>query len=204
MLTTIVSHQRLLVKQVFELGEIFGFETRNKYRICDDIGRDLGYAAEQQKGFFGFLFRQWLGHWRKFDIHFFTTDRRPFMIAHHPFRWFFQRLEIFDVSGQRLGAIQRRFSILSKQFHIENAMGRLLMEVHSPIWKPWTFPFRHQGREVACIRKKWSGIGYEMLTDRDNFLVEFSDVNMSVVDRSLVLAAAVYIDMLFFEQKAHG
>lgn len=197
----VISQPRLFVKQVFELGEIFGFETRNKYRICDEAGRDVAYAAEQHKGFFHFIFRHWLGHWRTFDIHFFGLDRQPFMIAHHPFRWFFQRLEVRDMTGRYHGAIERHFSILSKRFHVENALGQPVMTVSSPLWRPWTFPFLRQGREAARISKKWSGAGYELFTDRDNFLVEFSDQSLNPSERSLILAAAVYIDLLFFENK---
>ena len=107
----------VLVHQVHELGEWLGFETRNKYQILDEKKVPIAYAAEQQKGIFGFLLRQYLGHWRKFDVHFFTADRQVLMVAHHPFRWFIERIEVFDANKKLLGAIQKRFSILSKYPH---------------------------------------------------------------------------------------
>ncbi len=195
---------RIFIKQVFELGEIFGFETRNKYRILDETGRDLAFAAEQQKGILGFLFRQYLGHWRSFEIHFFSADRQQFMTARHPFRWFFQRLEVVDRDERLVGAIERRFAILSKSFHVENEMGQTVMEVSSPFWRVWTFPFFRQGREVARISKKWSGLGSELFTDRDNFLVEYLDSNLPERERSLVLAASIYIDLMYFKRKGNG
>lgn len=204
MLNQLSSLPNVFVKQVFELGEIFGFETRNKYRICDENGRDIGYAAEQQKGILSFLFRQALGHWRSFDIHFYNLDRQEVMIAHHPFRWYFQRLEVRSKEGKILGAIERRFAFFSKRFEVLDAVGNLQMTVSSPIWKIWTFPFEKNGREVARISKKWSGIGFEMFTDRDNFLVSFSDPSMNLEHRSLVLAAAIYVDLMFFESKGDG
>lgn len=202
MLEQLNSTKALFVRQSFELAEIFSFETRNKYRIRDEQGRDVAFAAEQQKSFFGFLMRQFLGHWRSFDIHFFNLQRQEFMIAHHPFRWFFQRLDVYEAGGRHLGAVERYFSLLSKHFKIHDAQGRVLLEVYSPIWKIWTFPFRRQGRELARISKKWSGLGYEMFTDRDNFLVEYSDPALTQDERALVLASAIYIDLLFFERKA--
>lgn len=194
-------HPRIYVKQVHELAEWIGFETRNKYEIRDEHQRPIGYAAEQQKGILGFLLRQWLGHWRKFDVHFFTPGRQVFMVAHHPFRWFFERIELRDAAGTYMGAIQKRFSILSKKFDVENERGVTIMQVSSPVWKIWTFTFMHHGRKVAEVQKKWAGLLAEGLTDKDNFLVEFSDPESSERDRKIVMASAVFIDLLYFERK---
>lgn len=202
MLDDLVTAQKLFVKQVFEIAEMFSFETRNKYRICDEHGRDIGYAAEQQKGFWGFIMRQFFGHWRSFAIHFYDMNRREFMIGDHPFRWFFQRLEVREANGRTLGIIERRFSILTKRFDVLDSQGRMLFEISSPFWRVWTFPFRRQGREMARISKRWSGIGFEMFTDRDNFMVEYLESSLTASERGLVLAAAVYTDLMFFEQKA--
>lgn len=202
--TEVSLHKRLVVGQVFELAEIFGFESRNKYRIRDEAGTPVAYAAEQHKTFWGWISRQFLGHWRTFDIHFFLPNRQEFMIAHHPFRWFFQRLEVRLIDGTYVGAIERRFSILSKRFHVENATGQTVMEVSSPFWKLWQFPFYRQGREVARISKKWSGLGAELFTDKDNFVVDMSSPELTAGDRNLIVAASIYVDLLFFEHKGSG
>ncbi len=134
-------------------------------------------------------------------MHFFTPDRQLALIGHHPFRWFFERIEIRDAQGQMLGAIQKRFSILTKRFDIENAKGMTIMEVSSPIWKIWTFKFIHQGRELALVQKKWSGVFLESFTDKDKFMVEFTSPTLNEHEKTLVMASAVFIDLLYFEQK---
>lgn len=192
---------KVLVQQVHELGEWVGFETRNKYRIMDENKRELAFAAEQQKGILGFLLRQYLGHWRKFDVHFFTPERQVFMVAHHPFRWFFERIELRDHNQKYLGAIQKRFSILTKRFDVENERGMTIMEVSSPIWKIWTFTFLHQGKKIAEVKKKWSGVFTELLTDKDNFMVEFADPSLKEEEKKVVMASSVFIDLLYFERK---
>lgn len=198
----LVPFQRLFVQQRHEMGEWLGFETRNKYQIVNEQQQPVGFAAEQQKGIFGFLARQFLGHWRRFEIHFFDQSRKEFMIAIHPFRLFFQRLEVYDTNRQLIGAIQQRFSILTKRFDVQNARGMTVMEVSSPIWKIWTFPFMHREKQVACIQKKWSGLFSEALTDKDNFMVEFNDPSLSNAERNLVLAASIFVDLQYFENKA--
>lgn len=196
------SHKQLFVHQVREVAELFGFETRNKYQIVDAQKTPIAYAAEQGKGVLGFLFRQWLGHWRRFDIHFMTPTRQTFMIAHHPFRFFFQRVEVNDAQGRRLGAIQQRFAIFSKKFDVENERGQVILEVASPLLKFWTFAFASRGREVALVQKKWSGLFNEAFTDKDVFAVTYNDPTLGGNERLLVMASALFIDLLYFERKA--
>lgn len=198
----LTGHTHFIVKQRYEVAEWMGFETRNKYEVMTRDGQPIAFAAEQQKGLLGFFFRQFLGHWRSYEIHFFTPARQPFLIAHHPFRFFFQRIEVTDHLGKFLGAIQQRFSILTKKFDVENEVGAVTMEVASPFWKIWTFPFVRNGAQVASVQKKWSGLFTEVLTDKDNFLVEMTDARLTENERRLILAAALFIDLKYFEKKA--
>jgi uncharacterized protein YxjI len=191
----------LFVRQRRELAELIGFETRNKYEVMAEGGAPLGFAAEQQKGILGLILRQLLGHWRTFEIHLFDAQRQLAAKAVHPFRFFFQRLEVYLPEGALIGAVQQRFALLAKRFDVTDAAGRVVMEVRSPIWRIWTFPFVAQGREVARIEKKWSGLLSEAFTDKDNFRVSFSP-GFPPAHRLLVLAAAIFVDVQYFERKA--
>lgn len=198
----LTQHSQIFVKQAHEIAELLGYETRNKYQIVDSSQNPLAFAAEQQKGFLGFIFRQYLGHWRKFDMHFFTPKRDLFMIVHHPFRWLFQRIEVQTSYGQPIGAVQKRFSIISKKFDIEDQNNQVIMSVSSPMWKMWTFTFLRRGQAVAEIKKKWAGLLSEAFTDKDNFMVEFRDTSLTENDRKVILAAAIFIDLQYFERKS--
>lgn len=195
-------HRELFVKQKMELGEWIGFETRNKYQISDAQGNAVAYAAEQSKGFLGFLLRQFLGHWRTFEVHIFDLQRKEILIAKQPFRFYFKRLEIYSAQNKFLGAVQQRFSILTKRFDIEDAREQTILEVSSPIWKLWTFPFTHNGQEVACIKKKWSGAISEIFTDRDNFMIEYKTPTLRNEEKLVIMASAIFIDLNYFEKKA--
>jgi uncharacterized protein YxjI len=201
-LLTLSAHANLLVHQRHEVGEFLGFEGRNKYEVLDERKQVVAFAAEQRKGLLDWFARQFLGHWRRYEIRFFDPQRRPFLVARHPFRLIFQRLEVYTDDGRFLGALQQRFSILTKRFDVEGPNGQTILEVSSPFWKIWTFPFMHGEKRVACISKKWSGILSEAFTDKDNFLVQYEDQQLSEEERHLLLAAAVFIDLRYFERKA--
>lgn len=141
-----------------------------------------------------------LGHWRRFDIAFFDGARQEAFRAHHPFRFFFQRLEVSS-GGRLVGALQQRFAFFTKRFDVLDANGNVVFEMKSGLFKLWTFPFFRGGQQVAVIEKKWGGSLTELFTDKDSFRVVF-DPSLTAEQRMLVLAAAVFVDLQYFERKA--
>lgn len=190
------------IRQRRELAELFGFETRNKYEISNASGAVVGFAAEQQKDLLGFLFRQVLGHWRRFQITIFDAERKPYLRANHPFRFFFQRMDVTDARGQSLGYLQQRFAVFYKSFDVYDPRGALLFQVRSPFWRLWTFSFLSQSRQVAIVQKKWSGLLREAFLDADSFRIAFMDERLHADHRNLILCASLFIDLQYFEKKA--
>lgn len=201
MLSVVERSSELMIVQRRELAELFGIETRNKYSI-EVNGAPFAFAAEQGKGALAFLARMFVGHWRSFEIHFFDNARQLVLRAVHPFRFFFQRLEVSDAGGRLLGAIQQRWAIFSKRFDVLDSAGRTVLQVSSPLWRPWTFAFLRNGQEVARVEKKWSGMLTEVFTDADRFRITYASGDLGMDERLLVLAAGIFIDLQYFEQKA--
>jgi hypothetical protein len=199
----LLSTSQVVVQQRKELAEVFGFETRNKYEIFDEKQQLVGYCAEQQKGIFNFLFRQFLGHWRSFDISFFDLNRNVVLIAKHPFRFLFQEFHVYDANGKAIGWADQRFGIFTKKYDVYNSQNQLIFEMRSGFFKFWTFPLKGpNGGERALIQKKWSGFLKEVFMDADNFVVTYQDSRLTNEERLLVLAISVYTDLQYFEKKA--
>ncbi|MBC7662140.1 MAG: hypothetical protein H7249_20785 [Chitinophagaceae bacterium] len=194
--------KEIFVRQKFELAELFGYESRNKYVITRADHSLIAYVAEQGKGLLAMFGRQFRGHWRSFELHFFGVDRQVMYHAKHPFRFFFQRLELYDANGRFIGAAQKRFAFLYKRFDVEGADGRLLLQMSSPPWKPWTFPFQKSGRDAAIVKKKWVGLLAEAFTDKDTFQIQYPDPTLANDERLLVLMSGIFIDLIYFEVKA--
>jgi uncharacterized protein YxjI len=203
-LAPLAAYPSLTLRQRKEIAELFGYESRNKYEVLDPNGTVILYAAEQGKGLGAMLLRQIVGHWRSYEIHVFDNMRNVILRAVHPFRWFFQRLEVVDGAGRPVGALQQRWAFFSKRFDVEDAAGRVLMTVDSPLWRPWTFRFERAGQRVASVLKKWSGALTELFTDADSFRIEFEHPGISPDERALLLCAGVFIDMQYFEAKANS
>ena len=203
MVMELASFKGIKVVQQKEWGELLGFETRNKYEITTLEGEPVGLAAEEAGGFFGFLLRQFFGHWRRFKIHIYDSDRNLVLTGLHPFRLFFSRLEVRVPSGKLIGVMQRRFSIHSKRFDLQDAQGRVILSVSSPLWKLWTFEFKtFSGQRMATIEKKWGGILKEACLDADNFELLFHSSKLSEECKKTLLMSTIFVDLMFFETKA--
>lgn len=203
MAVALTQHNQLIIRQRRELAELFGFETRNKYEICDEKNNVLGFCAEQNKGLLGFLFRQALGHWRSFELHFFDHNRSEFLKTYHPFRFIFQEFTVMDGQNNPLGRVHQRFGILTKKYDVQDINGQLMFTMRSGLLSFWTFPFKSvAGFERAVVQKKWSGFFKELFLDADNFLITYKDPTLSEKERQLILAASVFTDLQYFERKA--
>lgn len=192
-----MEEQGFVIRQEKEMLEVFtDFETRNRYSISTPQGEQVLYAYEES----GAISRHFLGTRRPFNIHIVDGNRREVLRLERPFSFLFQRVTVRDSRGAEVGAIQRRFGILRRTLDIESPSGSPTARIQGIIWRPWTFPVYQAGREVACIRKRWSGMLKETMTDADTFSVSFSE-ELPESMQHLVLAAAFPIDFDFFEKR---
>ncbi len=54
----------------------------------------------------------------------------------------------------------------------------------------------------ARILKKWTGLFAEGFTDKDRFRLEYVDPELTLDERAILVAAALFIDLNYFEKKA--
>jgi len=200
MKSIIGDRKRILVRQTKEWGEILtGFETRNRFDLLDEEGNRIGNAAEEGGGLGTALLRNFLGKCRACKIHIYDVDGNKVALGDKPFRFFFHRMTVYDGS-KKVGAIQRKFAILNRDFMVEGPDGRELLLIRSPLWKIWTFKLLQGDKEVGRISKKWSGLLKEAFTDADSFGVEFSHPNLPDEVKQLLVVAVFLIDFVCFEK----
>lgn len=199
----VAGRRRLMVHQAKEWGEILlGFEARNRFDITDDAGTLLAHAAEEGRGIGAMLLRNLLGRCRACKIHVYGTDGDELARGEKPFRFYFHRMELFEGSV-KVGAIQRRFSVLNRLFTLEDAHGRELLTLKSPLFRIWTFKLLRGDREVGRIAKRWGGALKEMFTDADTFSIQFFDPALPVEIRKLLVVAVFLVDFVCFENNTN-
>ena len=188
---------QLIVKQRVERLEAFtGFETKNRYEVLTPSGQTVMFAYEESGG----LSRQLLKTHRPLTLHITDLDGKDIVVASRSFFWFFAHMRVHDADRRPIGAIRRKFGMWQRKMSIEDAQGSIVAEVSSSVLRRYTFTIKQSDQEVGKVTKQWSGLGREMFTDADTFLVEFPTGQGDDDFQSLVLATAFAVDLDFFEK----
>ena len=109
------------------------------------------------------------------------------------------KVEIFDENNNMVGYFKPKVWTFSNTFEIYNEKDKLLCKCTGKILG-WNFKFLKGEKEVGLVTKKWAGIGKEMFTSADNYILEIKNkVEKDSPLRLLILAAVICIDMVVNE-----
>ena len=90
------------------------------------------------------------------------------------------------------------FSIGGK-FDVLDAQGMVICTLQGK-WTSWDFRFMKGEKELANVSKKWAGLGKELFTSADNYMLTIDDsVAANDTARVLIMAAVLCIDMVLKE-----
>jgi uncharacterized protein YxjI len=188
----------LMVAQCKEWGEILtDFETKNKYVVRNESGVEVYWAAEEGGSI---LLRWFLKALRPFTMVVSNADKNVLMRVKRPFRFYFHEATVVDASGESIGRLSKRFSIIRKKYSVFDSADNEVYQLFGPLFRPWTFIIKRDGEEFGKITKKWSGLLKESFTDADNFGVEFPST-WDVKLKALFLGAVFLLDFVHFEDK---
>jgi len=204
---SLVTCREVVVRQQVDARELLrGYETSNRYTFLDAAsGAELGGADEDHGGVSGFLSRQFFGAERPLNLTLTDTVHRHWMEARRPYSplaFLVPTTMTVDSNEGLLGTVRRVWPLVLRRRYrvcVANQVGRDLWIDGSPL-RPWTFPVMRDERQVACIQKRWSGVGRELFTDADSFRMLFEDDALTAQERRLLIAAALAIDFDFFEK----
>jgi uncharacterized protein YxjI len=122
-----------------------------------------------------------------------TMQRRGF--------FFRAKVQILGPSGQRLGYFRSKLFSLGGGFWVYDDQDQQVAEIRGD-WIGWNFRFLDvHGRELGRVTKKWAGIGKELFTSADNYIIDLNPEQASLATSALLLAAGLAIDMVFKENQ---
>jgi len=164
---------------------------------------------------------------RGLDVHIKTADDREVLHIDRPFRlfrkgglfcccsdMFFQVVDVYAGRDTlhpraRLGHIRENFSWCKPYLTIFDGEGNEQYRIVGDWCGCANYTLRifraHEENQIkenqiGRIQNRWSGLAKELLTQLDNFVIEFP-VDANYVQRALLLAATIFIDYLYFERK---
>jgi uncharacterized protein YxjI len=109
------------------------------------------------------------------------------------------KVAVTDGAGATLGGFEQKFFSIGGAFDVKDASGQNACSLKGK-WTGWDFRFERQGQELARVSKKWAGLGKELLTSADNYVLEIlPSVPANDPVRALILAAVFCIDLVLKE-----
>lgn len=198
---TLLSEPHIIIKQHVENIELVSsLEGRNRYAFTTPTGKHLAHAEETDTGFIGSVVRNLWSARRSFVMGI-TIQQTPEIVwLKRRFEWIFSNIDVFD-DDSPVGTVRQRFAIINRKYELESYFGDRVLTILGPVYRPWTFDVYAHTKKVASIQKKWSGFFKEAFTSADTFTIVFEDSRLLPDERKLIIAAAIAIDIDFFENK---
>lgn len=192
----------LLKKNVFFVKEHTGvFKASNNYDIYDAETNDHILNCREEIGFLTKLFRfTKYKRMTPFNIEITTPEGEQVVRVNRGISIFLSDVSVFNEQNNRIGGFKQKLFSIGGAFKVLDANGQEVCELKGK-WTSWEFSFIRNGQQLAQVTKKWSGIGKELFTSADNYVLEINESEVAKDDpiRQLILAAVMCIDMVLKE-----
>jgi uncharacterized protein YxjI len=135
-------------------------------------------------------------------INIYEGEGQPPQVSIHRGVTLFQtRVTVTNRDGRQIGYFKSKMFSLGGGFNVFDMADQQIADIKGD-WKGWNFQMTgSDGREIGTVTKKWAGIGKELFTSADNYMISFSDgVSNSPDACALLLAAGIAIDTVYNEQ----
>lgn len=189
---------RILVKERVGL-----FKLADCYDLFDpDSGRSVGVCQELPP---------WYSHVLRFVVNKLMLPtvvevrpegrKQPLFRIRRGFKLFRAVVQVEDGIGRPLGTLRSKLLSFRLEFTVLDTRGTEIAKV-SGDWKGWNFQLvGPKGDVLGTITKKWAGIGKELFTSADNYMIELAESKQDDAKvRTMLLAAALAIDICFKEK----
>jgi uncharacterized protein YxjI len=103
-------------------------------------------------------------------------------------------------TGGELGRFKAKLFALRAGFRVFDKSERQVAEIKGD-WKGWNFRFLNaDGTEIGKVTKQWAGLGKELFTSADNYVIALDErLPMAPDAAALLLAAGLAIDTVYNE-----
>ncbi|MBL4625816.1 MAG: RNAase [Flavobacteriales bacterium] len=192
----------ILSRNLYFVKEHVGmFKAANNYDILDPENQEMIMTCREEKlGIFTKLLR-FTDYKRMtpFDVEIKTTSGEKVLTVKRGISIILSTVEVFDENDNLVGKFKQKFFSIGGKFDVLDPQDKVLCTLKGK-WTSWDFKFMKGDIEFAHVSKKWAGLGKEMFTTADNYMLEIDEiVPQDNPLRVLILAAVMCIDMVLKE-----
>ncbi len=193
----------ILNKNLFFVKEHVGmFKASNSFDIYNPETQQIVLnCREENLGFFTKMLR--FSDYKRmtpFNIEIKTPTGEKIITVRRGVSIFLSTVEVLDENDVVIGKFKQKFFSIGGKFEVLDANERSLCMLKGK-WTSWDFKFvSADNKEFATVTKQWSGLGKELFTSADNYVLQISsEVPENHPLRQLILAAVMCIDFVLKE-----
>jgi uncharacterized protein YxjI len=194
-------HATLSSNQFFVKEHTGIFKASNNYDIFDPATNQKTLECrEPNLGIITKLFR-FTDYKRMtpFHVEIRTPEGTKVLSVKRGFSLLLSKVEVLDENDKVVGYFKQKFFSIGGKFDVLNASESIVCTLKGK-WTSWDFRFVQGNTELASVSKKWAGLGKELFTTADNYMLSIN--NQATVEnntRILIVAAVMCIDMVLKE-----
>jgi len=195
-MTDVINKNLYLVKEHIGI-----FKAANNYDIHDpESGEMLMECREPSLGWFTKLLRFTdYKAYTPFDVQIKSVDDQRIVRIQRGISIFLSKVEVRDHNNELIGGFAQKLFSIGGKFDVLDENDQVLCSLEGN-WIGWDFYFRNGETTLAHVTKKWGGLGAEMFTSADNYVLEINpEIPADDKIRKLILAAVMCIDMVLKE-----
>ncbi len=134
-----------------------------------------------------------------FDVQIRTTDGEPIVRVTRGISLFLSKVKVLDENDEVIGGFKQKLFSIGGAFSVLDVNDQPLCQLKGK-WSGWDFSFVSGTRQLARVTKKWAGLGKELFTTADNYVLSIDEsVPVDSPLRQLILGAVMCIDMVLKE-----
>ena len=191
-----------LNQNLFFVKEHVGmFKAANNYDIYNPKNQDLIMNCRENKlGFFTKLLR-FTDYKRMtpFNVEVTTPSGEKILTVKRGVSLILSTVNVYDENEKLVGKFKQKLFSIGGKFNVLDPEEKILCKLKGK-WTSWDFKFIKDDSEYGYVSKKWAGLGKEMFTTADNYMLSINDeVPENDPLRMLILSAVICIDMVLKE-----
>ncbi len=111
------------------------------------------------------------------------------------------KVQVIDGNGMPIGYFKSKILTIGGGFNVFDMQDNKIADIKGD-WKGWNFKFLDpSGAEIGTVTKKWAGIGKEMFTTADTYMISIDEKESDHKTNMMLLAAGLAIDVVFKERR---
>lgn len=192
----------ILNQNLFFVKEHVGmFKAANNYDILNPENQEIIMTCREPNlgGFTKFLRFTDYKRMTPFQVEIKTATGEKVLTVKRGVSIFISNVEVLDENDQLVGRFKQKFFSIGGKFDVLDAHDMPLCTLKGK-WTSWDFKFMKGQHEYAHVSKKWAGLGKEMFTTADNYMLSINEsLPKNDPMRTLIMAAVMCIDMVLKE-----